>query len=156
MRRKKGPVRAPVVRAAKAPAPAPARKKKKRRRIGDPPSDLDVPAPGAALMTREQAEAEARQAVSELGIETSQEAARHIAEDAVIVLRRELAYRAELSQRMPGLVTMFEINQLLGIVGELAELTRDPNAGEQQADYSRLTPAERTQLAALLLKVEYA
>ncbi len=86
--------------------------------------------------------------------ETVQEAVVHIAQDAVLILRRELAFQAELSQRTPGYVKMDDLVALLKLSAELGTRAKRGDE-EQQPDYSRLSADERVQLAALLLKVDY-
>jgi hypothetical protein len=88
--------------------------------------------------------------------ETAQAAVVAISQDAVLILRRELAYRANLSMLQPGLVNMSDCIALLRLATELGAAAAKGQDGEaQQADYSRLSPEERVQLAALLLKVDY-
>jgi hypothetical protein len=87
--------------------------------------------------------------------EPVQESLLHIAQDAVIILRHELAARAETARRVPGLMAMSDCIALLRLTAELGEAAKRKD-GDQQADYSRLSPEERVQLAALLLKVDYA
>jgi hypothetical protein len=129
--------------------------RKKRRRIGDPP-ELDFESEsGALVQTKEQVEAEVRASLALPEKETSQESLQRIAQDAVLILRREFAFRAEMALRMPGLLTVFDLNQLLRTMAGLTELARDPEESQQKANYDRLTPAERVQLAALQLKVTY-
>jgi hypothetical protein len=86
--------------------------------------------------------------------ETVQEAVVHIAQDAVLILRRELAHQAELSLLCPGTVKMDDLVALLKLTAELGATAKRGDEA-QQADYSRLSPEERAQLAALLLKVDY-
>lgn len=89
-------------------------------------------------------------------VETAQAAVVAISQDAVVILRRELAYRANLSMLQPGLVNMSDCIALLRLATELGAAAAKGQDGEaQQADYSRLSPEERVQLAALLLKVDY-
>ena len=128
----------------------------RRRRLsfgGDPDCD-DAPA-GDEYDALEEARKQARAAIVLPAKETSQESCLRIAQDAVLVLRRELAYRAELAMLMPGQVSMQDIVQLLRLVKDLGAAVGDPDAPEQKANYDRLTPAERVQLAALQLKVTY-
>ncbi|HEY6056202.1 MAG TPA: hypothetical protein VIU86_19890 [Gaiellaceae bacterium] len=87
--------------------------------------------------------------------EPVQESLLHIAQDAVTILRHELAARAETARQMPGLMAMSDCIALLRLTAELGEAAKRKD-GDQQADYSRLSPEERVQLAALLLKVDYA
>jgi hypothetical protein len=89
-------------------------------------------------------------------VETAQAAVVAISQDAVVILRRELAYRANLSVLQPGLVNMSDCIALLRLATELGAAAAKGQDGEaQQADYSRLSQEERVQLAALLLKVDY-
>jgi len=87
--------------------------------------------------------------------ESVQESLLHIAQDAVIILRRELAEKARLATQNPGWMSMSDCIALLRLTAELGEAAKRKD-GDQQADYSRLSPEERVQLAALLLKVDYA
>lgn len=87
--------------------------------------------------------------------ETSEEAIIRIAQDAVVILRRELEYRAAVSALEPGSVSMGDCISLLRLTTELGSAARRGDA-QGEADYSRLSPQERVQLAALLLKVDYA
>lgn len=87
--------------------------------------------------------------------ETAQEAIIHIAEDAVLILRRELAHKAELALLQPGRVSMSDCIALLRLTADLGEAAKRGD-GESRADYSRLSAEERVQLAQLLLKVDYA
>jgi hypothetical protein len=86
--------------------------------------------------------------------ETAQEAVVRIAQDAVLILRLELAWRAEMSIKRPGLIKMEDLVALLRFAAELGATASKSEDGKA-ADYSRLTPEERAQLAALLLKVDY-
>jgi hypothetical protein len=95
-------------------------------------------------------------AVDGIPVETAQAAVVAISQDAVLILRRELAYRANLSMLQPGLVNMSDCIALLRLATELGAAAAKGQDGEaQQADYSRLSQEERVQLAALLLKVDY-
>jgi hypothetical protein len=90
-------------------------------------------------------------------IETAQEALVRIVQDAVVILRRELEYRAALSTARPGRVSMFDCIALLRLTADLgAAAMRSEDGQAQRADYTRLSPEERTQFAALMLKVDYA
>lgn len=97
-------------------------------------------------------------AVGELPeVETAEAAITGISQDAVLILRRELRYRAQLSMLQPGMVNMSDCIALLRLGADLATAASKGQDGEaQKADYSRLSPEERVQLAALLLKVDYA
>lgn len=118
-------------RTKKAPPPAP-KKRKRRRAKPEPPSYLDAPPP----------------------TETAEQALVGIAQDAVVILRRELSWRATLRA---GSVSMGDCIALLRLATELGAAAKRGQEDEgQQADYSRLSPTERVQLAALLLKVDYA
>lgn len=89
--------------------------------------------------------------------EPPREAVTQIARDAVTILRHELAYRAALSRAHPGLVSLGDATALLRLATELGNAaSRGEDEATQSADYSRLTPEERVQLATLLLKVDYA
>lgn len=99
----------------------------------------------------------ARAAVQEVPeTETAAEAITRIAQDAVVILRRELAYRAELSMLSPGRISMSDCIALLRLTTDLGEAAKRGADGDAPADYSRLSPDERAQLATLLLKVDYA
>lgn len=88
--------------------------------------------------------------------ETAKEAITAIAQDAVLILRRELAYKASLALREPGFVSMQDCIALLRLTADLGTTAmRGSEDGGQEADYSRLSLEERVQLAALLLKVDY-
>lgn len=89
--------------------------------------------------------------------ETSQEAITRIAQDAVVILRRELAFRAELSLADPGSVSMTDCIALLRLTTELgAAAMRGADGDVLRANYDRLSPSERVQLAALQMKVDYS
>lgn len=89
--------------------------------------------------------------------ETVPEAMAHIAQDAVLILRRGLAFHAERVLRYPSAISVTDCVALLRMTTELGAAAKQGAQDEaQQADYSRLSPAERVQLAALLLKVDYA
>lgn len=85
--------------------------------------------------------------------ETAAEAITHIAQDAVVILRRELAYRAELSMLSPGRLSMSDCIALLRLTTDLGEAAKRGQGGGAQVDYSRLSPDEQQQLATLLHKV---
>jgi hypothetical protein len=112
--------------------PKPAKKRARKKRRAQPePIALDAPPP----------------------TETAEQALVHIAQDAVVILRRELSWRATLRA---GSVLMSDCIALLRLAAELgAAAKRGAGDEEQQLDYSRLSPGERVQLAALLLKVDY-
>ncbi len=78
-----------------------------------------------------------------------------IAQDAVIILRHELRAKAELAVSRPGWMSMGDCIALLRLTTELGEAAKRGQDGGH-ANYDRLSPAEREQLAALLLKVDYA
>lgn len=121
-------------RAKKAPPlPAPKKRARKRRRAKpEPATYLDAPRP----------------------TESAEQALVGIAQDAVVILRRELSWRATLRA---GSVSMSDCIALLRLATELGAAAKQGQGDEgQQADYSRLSPQERVQLAALLLKVDYA
>lgn len=88
--------------------------------------------------------------------ETAQEAIVHIAEDAVLILRRELAWKAEMALLQPGRVSMSDCIALLRLTADLGEAAGKGTDGGAQADYSRLSPEELAQYAALSLKVAYS
>jgi hypothetical protein len=106
-----------------------------RRRRSTPP---DEPEPGALVPSGE----------------TVQESLLHIAQDAVVILRHELAKKAELAQKNPGWMSMGDCIALLRLTAELGDAAKRGDGGAQ-ANYDRLSPAEREQLAVLLLKVDY-
>lgn len=88
--------------------------------------------------------------------ETPQQAITAIAQDAVLILRRGLAWRAALAARMPGRISMSDCIALLRLTADLSEAARKGTDGQAPADYSRLSPEELAQYAALSLKVDYA
>lgn len=87
--------------------------------------------------------------------ETVQESLLHIAQDAVIILRRELQWKAQLAMLRPGMMNMSDCIALLKLTTELGEAAKRGDGDGPQASYERLSPDERVQLAALLLKVDY-
>lgn len=87
--------------------------------------------------------------------ETVAESLTRIAQDAVIILRRELAAKAERALHRPGLMSMGDCIALLRLTAELGAAALQGSDEAQEASYERLTPEERVQLAALLLKVDY-
>lgn len=89
--------------------------------------------------------------------ETAEQAIIHIAQDAVVILRRELAYRAELSMTRPGVISMGDCIALLRLTTDLgAAAMRGDDGDALRANYDRLSPSERVQLAALQMKVDYS
>lgn len=117
-------------RAKKAPpVPAPKKRARKKRR---PPPTAELAAPAT---------------------ETAEQALVAIAQDAVVILRRELSWRATLRA---GSVSMSDCIALLRLATELGAAAKQGAEDGARADYSRLSPEERVQLAALLLKVDYA
>jgi len=119
-------------RAKAKPEPPKKRKAKRRKAKTEPAADLASSGP----------------------TETAELAIVGISQDAIVILRRELAWRAGLR---PGTVSMSDCIALLRLATELgAAAKRGAEGDTQQADYSRLSPTERVQLAALLLKVDYA
>lgn len=78
-----------------------------------------------------------------------------IAQDAVIILRHELRAKAELAVKHPGWMSMTDCIALLRLTAELGDAAKRGEEGGA-ANYDRLSPEEREQLAALLLKVDYA
>jgi hypothetical protein len=89
--------------------------------------------------------------------ETAEQAITRIAQDAVVILRRELAYRAELSLSEPGRISMSDLVALLRLTADLGVAAmRGEDSQATRADYSRLSPDELAQYAALSLKVGYA
>lgn len=115
---------------AKPAPPAPKKRVRKKRRLA-PAVDLDAPRP----------------------TETAEQALVGIAQDAVVILRRELSWRATLRT---GSVSMSDCISLLRLATELGAAAKKGAEESARADYSRLSPDERVQLAALLLKVDYA
>ncbi len=109
----------------------------------------------AALAEAEDSKRKARKAIVLPERETAQQSAIRIAQDAVLILRRELAYRVELSAIHPGLIEMQDLVALLKLVRDLGSAAGGDDLPEQKVNYDRLTPAERVQLAALQLKVSY-
>lgn len=122
-------------RAKRDPTPPPPKKRaraRKKRRAQPEPVALDALPP----------------------TETAEQALVGIAQDAVVILRRELSWRATLRA---GSVSMSDCIALLRLTAELGAAAQRGQEDEgQRADYSRLSPQERVQLAALLLKVDYA
>lgn len=89
-------------------------------------------------------------------VETSEAALVAIAQDAVVILRRELAFKAVRSIEQPGSVSMNDCVALLRLTAELgAAARRGSEEVGQRANYDRLTPPQRVQLASLLLLVDY-
>lgn len=121
--------------AATRTKPTPARKRSQRRRRPEPEEpDLDLAIPEA---------------------EPVQESLLHIAQDAVIILRRELAWKARQAEVRPGLMNMSDLVALLRLTAELGEAAKRGDGDAPAANYDRLSPEEREQLATLLLKVDY-
>lgn len=89
-------------------------------------------------------------------IETSEQAITAIAQDAVLILRRELAHKAEISMLYPGRISMGDCISLLRLTADLGVAAMRGANGEAQADYSRFSPEELQQYAALSLKVASA
>lgn len=87
--------------------------------------------------------------------ETVQQSLLAIAQDAVVILRRELAWKARMAEVRPGLMEMSDVVALLKLMTELGEAAKRGAEGGPVANYDRLTAAEREQLATLLLKVDY-
>jgi hypothetical protein len=130
------------------PKPAKAKVRKAVRRPSRPVSER-VP---ATVETPDRSALD----VPEPDTETSQAALVRIAQDAVIILRRELSFRAQVSLLEPGSISMGDCIALLRLTTELGAAARKGETGQAQAaDYSRLSPQERVQLAGLLLKVDY-
>lgn len=86
--------------------------------------------------------------------ETVPEALLHVAQDALSILRHELAAKAQLAQKNPGWMSMSDCIALLRLTAELGEAAKRGEGGAQP-NYDRMTPEERQQLAVLLLKVDY-
>ena len=84
-----------------------------------------------------------------------QESLLHIAQDAVTILRHELAWKARAAQMRPGFMNMSDCIALLRLTAELGEAAKRNDADGPGASYDRMTPEEREQLAVLLLKVDY-
>ena len=87
--------------------------------------------------------------------ETAEQALVGIAQDAVVILRRELAFRSALSMKAPGGVKMKDLVAMLKLLVDLVPTAMKGHEG-QSANFDALTPEERVQFAALLSKVEYA
>lgn len=87
--------------------------------------------------------------------EPVQQSMLHIAKDAVIILRRELAWKARMAEVRPGFMEMSDCVALLKLMAELGDAAKRGDEGGPQANYDRLTADERQQLATLLLKVDY-
>jgi hypothetical protein len=92
-----------------------------------------------------------------LPVETSDQAITAIAQDAVLILRRGMAYHAHRALQFPQTVQMHDCVALLRLVAEIGPAAMRGEDGQaQRADFSRLSPEERAQFAALMLKVDYA
>ncbi len=89
--------------------------------------------------------------------ETVQEALVGIAQDAVLILRRGLAYHADRLTSYPSALTVSDCTALLRLMAEFGPAAAKGSDGEPvRADYSRLSPDELAQYAALSLKVDLA
>lgn len=89
-------------------------------------------------------------------VETSEQAIAAIAQDAVLILRRGLRYHANRALKLPRAVQMSDCVALLRLVAELGPVAAKGGGSGAGADYSRLSPEELAQYAALSLKVEPA
>jgi hypothetical protein len=89
-------------------------------------------------------------------VETSEQAITAIAQDAVLILRRGMAYHADRALEYPQTVQMHDCIALLRLVAELGPAAMRGADGGAPADFSRLNPEELEQYAALSLKVGYA
>lgn len=87
--------------------------------------------------------------------EPVQESLLRIAQDAVVILRRELAWKARMAEVRPGLMEMSDCVALLKLMAELGEAAKRGDEGGARANYDRLTAEEKQQLATLMLKVDY-
>jgi hypothetical protein len=89
-------------------------------------------------------------------LETSEQAITAIAQDAVLILRRGLRHHADRALTFPQVVKMNDCIALLRLVAELGPAAAKGVGSGAQADYSRLSPEELAQYAALSLKVDPA
>ena len=81
--------------------------------------------------------------------ETPSQAVASIAQDALVVLRHELAWRASQAVTAPGQASLGELVQLLKLCSDLGlSAAQQPSAeAETPVDYSTLTPEELAILA---------
>jgi hypothetical protein len=98
----------------------------------------------------------AKRAPLALPVETSDQAITAIAQDAVLILRRGMAYHANRALEYPQTVQMHDCVALLRLVAEIGPAAMRGADGGARADYSRLSPEELAQYATLSLKVESA
>lgn len=132
--------------------------RKKTQRVGKRRPSRAAPKRKATPRKRSrklQLEAEEPDLDLAIGPETVGESLLHIAQDAVVILRRELAWKARLAEVRPGLMNMSDCIALLKLMAELGEAAKRGDEGGAEANYDRLTAEEKQQLAALLLKVDY-
>jgi hypothetical protein len=87
--------------------------------------------------------------------ETAEQALVGIAQDAVVIVRRALAYRAAVAIEKPARIGMHDCVALLKLMVDLVPAAMKGHEG-QRASFDALTPDEREQFATLLSKVEYA
>lgn len=86
--------------------------------------------------------------------ETMQEALTGIAQDAVLILRRGLAYHFDRITAHPSALSVADCTALLRLMAEFGPAAaKGPDGEPLQADYSRLSRDELAQYAALSLKV---
>ena len=85
-------------------------------------------------------------------VETSEQAIAAIAQDAVLILRRGLAYHARRAQRRPSDISLSACLALLRLVAELGPAAMKGQE-VREADFEALSPEERLQFAGLLGKV---
>jgi hypothetical protein len=89
--------------------------------------------------------------------ETVQEALVGIAQDAVLILRRGLAYHFDRITAHPSALSVSDCTALLRLMAEFGPAAAKSANGEPvRVDYSRLSPEELAQYAALSLKVDCA
>lgn len=87
--------------------------------------------------------------------ETAEQALVGIAQDAVIIVRHALAYRAAVAVERPARIGMNDCVALLKLMVDLVPAAMKGHEG-QRANFNGLTSEEQVQFAALLSKVEYS
>lgn len=88
-------------------------------------------------------------------VETPEQAITAIAQDMVVILRRGLAYHAERLLTHPSAVSLHDCTALLRLLADIGPTAMKGHEG-QRPNFEGLAPEERVQLAALLIKVDYA
>lgn len=134
---------------------AKARAKTKSRPTQRSPSKRSPPAKRTARRRVAEADQDIDEYIAPVPpTETAEQALVGIAQDAVVILRRELAFQSALSMRGPGTVKMKDLVAMLKLLVDLVPHAMKGHEG-QGANFDALTPDERIQFAALLSKVEY-